>query len=117
MFTVDGLRVSLCVLSGDRRWERHAELDLLPAVWSLFEPLDGADFFEAFQFQLTGLDLRSRVLLIWLECYQHSPICGNRLGRFVVDMETSEIGWTGMTMLGVPYEVDLLSQLSAMKTY
>ena len=117
LFAVDELRVSLWVLSSGE-WERYAELDLLPHVRSLFELYtDGADLFEAFQFQLTELDLRSRTLLIWLEHCPDSPLPGNRLGRFVVDMDKSEIGWTGMTMRGVPYEVDLLSQLSAMKTY
>ena len=56
-------------------------------------------------------------MALWLEHCPDSPLPGNRLGRFVVDMDKSEIGWTGMTMRGVPYEVDLLSQLSAMKTY
>ncbi|CAN6311694.1 unnamed protein product [Urochloa humidicola] len=108
LFVADGLRVSMWALRGVR-WERCAELDLLPSVRSPWE-IHRADL------RLTELDQRSRVLLISLADFRDSPVCGFTLGRFLVDMETSEIGWTGLT-LGVPYEVDLPSRLSAMKTF
>lgn len=114
-----GFVVYFWVLS-EGSWARHAEVDTAPMLRPLLEPPelrdeDENEFDEWPQgIKVKGIgDKRSRVVLLRLPDLRQRS-----LDLFVLDMETTKIlRVTTNQMSLIPYEVDLLSRLSAMKTF
>ncbi|KAJ1293481.1 hypothetical protein BS78_01G071300 [Paspalum vaginatum] len=108
LVTVRGLRVSIWLLSevDDDGWTLHAEVDMEPTLSLLFSSNKWAR--HCVRLQSSG-DQRSGVVLLRV----HSP--GNVEELVVLDMETMETSRIG-EISGLPFEVNLVSRLSAMQT-
>ena len=97
--------MSALVLSCEGEWARHMEVDTTAAVRSLNTPWVPSVYLDV---ESSG-DQRTGAVLLRLLVH------GGQELLLMLDIETKEVRSMGDDKWGIPYEVDLVSRLSAGK--
>jgi hypothetical protein len=105
LISTQQLRVSVLVLSCEGEWARHMEVDTTAAVRSLNTPWVPSVYLDV---ESSG-DQRTGAVLLRLLVH------GGQELLLMLDIETKEVRSMGDDKWGIPYEVDLVSRLSAGK--